>query len=775
MRNLSKLHYLFFALLMFAMTGCGANNTGGTASTGTPGSIAANMVWKSGTGKTAKTLASIPTGIANGGHIQFVVTGTGANGAIPVVRSTIAGSSTTGTVSGIYPGTVAVSVTATDSTGAVLYEGYAVNVTVASDATTNVGTIYMSAPIVKTEEVPCLGCHETALDATGQNIIANYKQSGHYINTTFTDANGVTPGCVGCHGPSHNNPDPSENGTASRCFECHNKNGVAATLTANHSSWYLVNGTACAACHQVHNTALANMERKSWAQSAHGDTAFPNMDFSHGGTCAWRCHNGKSFAASLANPTAVTATLISQPAQQMVTCDSCHTNAPLGKLRVLAGTSASPFAFYSTLQLAQGFGFAANNNINTQNGKKGYYPDVAGSNLCIVCHSGTVDSATAPSRYKSSDPAFTQYTSALMTQHNMPAAAVMYMKFGFQNLSTGAAGVPSAAYLASLTSDIDSPNPNRSTGGYITSTHRKLGTSAIHGDSHNPTKFVNGYLDYNGPCATCHVAGSHSFKIDQAAINAVCSNCHTSENGNDISTQSAFETFFLDPQKEVYNNAIALGLTIVNKQIEAYNAANPSTRLIASFRVNSPTATGQSSQPYKVVFANLSGSLATSGTSIGNYNAARTPIDVVARALISFKTGQTVNHGDLAERKFIGAIGNLAFFAKDQGGFAHARSYSRKLIYDSIDFLDDYVLNMSAGATATSTAINGTQTILGFTNPVYNLYSKGANAYNTNIAGTAITSPYSGTSESMLYLLGWNRTTGKWNGTTAATYNGQRP
>ncbi|MCM0082544.1 NapC/NirT family cytochrome c [Geomonas sp. Red32] len=783
------LQHLLLVLLLAAMTGCGANNAG-TGTSAAPGSVTAKLTWSNGTKLAkAKATSSIPSNVAN---VVFTVTGTGTNGPIPVVKTTVAAAnSASGSIPGIYPGTVAVAVKALDSTGAMVYEGYAINLDVAPNATTNAGTINMTVPIVKSEEVPCLGCHETTLDLTGQSVVANYKQSGHYTNTTFQDANGQGAGCVGCHGPSHNIPDPSANGTQARCFDCHNINNTNTQLVANHGNYYFNNGTECSACHQVHNTLAGNMERKTWAQSAHGSTDFARLA-GGGSGCSTRCHNAAGFIAAMANPTKVVGgTMTAQ--DQMVTCNACHSNAPLGKIRNLPGTSASAFRAYTTSN--PGYGFAPYNKLNPN--KKAYYPDMAGSNVCIVCHAGTTEgSATS---FGCSDPYFANSTSALklkrsstISQHNMPSAAVMYVKFGFMNLSTGVTGVTSNAYLNGLTSDQD-PGYGQAVGG-IGSTHRKLGTNAIHGDSHNPSFFVPGNLDSNGPCATCHVTGSHSFRIDQAAINAVCSNCHTSENGQAIATQAAFEQFFLDPQKEVYNNAIALGATVVNKKIADYNAALTSTPNALGYSTTNPLQflvainPFTSVQPGKLSFVKFlepagnatyptydptegtiftasssttSSTYAAPGTTYANYlaPAATTyPYYSTDWTNTAIALGYSQSAGDAGYTKFVGALSNLAFFAKDQGGFAHARTYSRRLIYDSIDFLDNGKLDMSVSGTATAiSAISGN--VNGIANPVAGLYTKGSTAY-TNGTLTVLAN---GTTESMLYLVGWSRSTGAWS------------
>ena len=807
---LSKLQFLLLALLLTALAGCGANNAGTANNAGNGVAKAALVYGTKGTAKATAALVAVPTNIAS---VQFTVTGSGPNGALPVVKNVV--TTTGGSVSGIYPGTVTLAARAFDSTGAVVYEGFALNSVITAGTTTDVGTIYMTAPIVKAAEAGCLGCHDNTLDATGQNIVGGYKQSGHYSNTSFQDISSATmpffnkvgTGCVGCHGPQHNvgNPSALASGRSgvvatsvgsARCFDCHNAN---AGNVSNHDGYYVVNGTVCTACHQVHDTAAANMERLSWATSRHGATDFANIAGGVSG-CATRCHNAKGFIAAVANPSAIIGGSMT-PAPQMVTCDACHTNAALGVLRNIPGAKAGVFQAYTTSTM--GYQFAPYNNLNPN--KKKYYPDVAGSNLCIICHSGTTEgSATS---LGCSDPYFVNSPTAIglkksstITQHNMPAAAVMYVKFGFTNLSTTTTPATTAAYVNSLTSDLDAAP---GTAGVITSTHRKFGTTAIISDSHfSPSNPAPANFLANGPCAVCHVSGSHTYKIDQAAITAVCNHCHTAENGNSITTEDSFKTFFLDPQQEVYRNAIQLGATVVNQKVALYNAALTSTPNALGYSTTNPlkfmiaidpmTSTqpgklvvlkymldgsnGTSNTPYAAdgtilvsSSSSTSSTYAAPGSANANYlapAATTSPYYSTDYTNAAIALGYSTVAGDAGYTKFMGAISNLAFFAKDNGGFAHARTYSRRLIYDSIDFLDDGVLNLSVGNTAKATSLLAN--IGGAVNPVAGLYTKAATAYNTGGTPVAITIPtpatstVPATSESMLYIIGWNRTTGAW-------------
>ena len=96
-------------------------------------------------------------------------------------------------------------------------------------------------------------------------------------------------------------------------------------------------------------------------------------------------------------------------------------------------------------------------------------------------------------------------------------------------------------------------------------------------------------------------------------------------------------------------------------------------------------------------------------------------------------------------KKMMGACFNINLLAKEPAAYVHARSYVRRLIYDSIDFLDDGTMNLSVSATALATDPTD--------------YGKGATAYTD---GT-LTTLAPGTTESMVYLINWSRSTGAWS------------
>jgi hypothetical protein len=264
--GMSNLRYLLSAILIFALTGCGANHN--LAGVQADGSIASKLVWSDGK-STSKSVAGAvaPAGVTFS-TMKVLVTGSDANGkAIPVVRSAPAFSNSV-SIGGIYPGKVTLAVKAFGidnvTQQAVVYEGYAIGVDVASGVTTNLDTlavpktIKMTPSLEKLQDSACYQCHETALDRVGQSVVAQFKQSGHYTNSgAMPPAAGVNAdkyapgvvgtGCAGCHGPQHNESNPAASG---RCSDCH---GVV--LQPSHKgNGGLIVATNCTNCHQPHNT-----------------------------------------------------------------------------------------------------------------------------------------------------------------------------------------------------------------------------------------------------------------------------------------------------------------------------------------------------------------------------------------------------------------------------------------------------------------------------------------------------------------------------------------
>lgn len=242
MRNsMRMIQYTLYGLLIFALSGCGASNntTAGIDAKNSPsGKITANLVLPKSAGKTVAAAVDV---------VKTRLTVTGST--IPTATKDFA-NNTGGTVE-VYPGrNLTVTAQAFDAGNVMLYEGVATNVTVDAGIPTAV-SITASAPLVKAETAPCLNCHQTTRDTDESNLVANYKQSGHYSNNgDFPLWNGSTKaGCAGCHGTSHNDLNPAASG---RCATCH-----AGNPTPNHATYTGGAINTCGKCHTTHNFKLA--------------------------------------------------------------------------------------------------------------------------------------------------------------------------------------------------------------------------------------------------------------------------------------------------------------------------------------------------------------------------------------------------------------------------------------------------------------------------------------------------------------------------------------
>ena len=307
------------------------------------------------------------------------------------------------------------------------------------------------------------------------------------------------------------------------------------------------------------------------------------------------------------------------------------------------------------------------------------FPDVGASNICITCHSGRESGESLDSVKDFANASF-------VNSHYLAVAGLMYVKSGFTAFIDPNTVIGTTTYGKSLTSTED--------GGALSSTHRKFGTPAINNDSHNPEAFVPGKFDSNGPCVTCHMQGtgqatrttSHTWEINWNAYNEVCLKCHDEEGGVPLGPTN-YKTLFIEEQAEFFKTALELGFD----------------KLLHNYGIQF-----KPSHPY---FFNLDDT-----------------------AVKDWTRGGALSQADA--KKLMGACFNLNLLEHEPAAFVHARTYTRRLLYDTIDFLDDGKINMSVGKTAIAY------------NPVK--YVKGATA----------AAP---TTEYYKYLAGYSRSTQAWN------------
>jgi hypothetical protein len=580
----------------------------------------------------------------------------------------------------------------------------------------------------------CLTCHATATSpGTGALITDEWRASTHNLN------NGA--GCADCHEPPANHPNESCNAChggssaavtknadqAGKCLKCHGPSfpsdhlmartpqhfgySTATALPQTKRASY-VSGQyqgRCRACHNPHQSTVTQQHRE-YAKSLHGapeGEAWTHYDFKDPSRNACiRCHTSTGFISFVSNNFTVPANpfLAGDTTRELLACDACHSSYDFKKSIRQVPAFTAPY-------------------LNFNGSANATFPDTGKSNLCVPCHAGRQSGQNVMAL---TDDKFSNV--GFVNPHYLAAAGLMYMQNGFTNFTAASATLGSTTYGRTLSPDSASTPGGLSNG--TASTHRKLGTPAIHGDSHKPAFFLAGVLDQNGPCVTCHLNGfgspmpdgsaarpgsGHSLKIDANAFNQVCVNCHPSENTVTL-TAGNFLQVFIEPQAEAFESALELmqHILLTKYDISFNKATNP-----YFFDEHLPLTAAGAKQPVK-----------------------------------DWTRGGTTNG-----RKLMGACYNFNLLKRDPAAYAHARSYSRRLIYDSIDFLDDGIMNLSVGQTALNSGLLDAHGAL--------LFQKGDKAYTatTTASGTpakfGITTPYTSvtgdTSEAMLYLIAWLR------------------
>jgi hypothetical protein len=580
----------------------------------------------------------------------------------------------------------------------------------------------------------CLNCHASAVSpTTGALISDEWRSSSHNLK------NGA--GCADCHEPASDHPNACSTchggglyqvtknpDQAGKCFKCHGSafpNDPLMALAPQHFGYSsaralpktvrasYVSGQyqgRCGACHNPHNNTLTQQHR-DYATSAHGDpkgAAWTHYDFKQDSyaACA-RCHTSTGFISYVtSNFTVATKGFgVGGTSREMVACDACHTSYDFKhSIRKVPQYTA-------TYQNFNGTALAS-------------FPDSGESNICITCHSGRASGQSV-----NAIP-FANFTGvAFVNPHYLATAGLMYMQSGFTDFTSATASFgASSTYGKSLSPDNAVTSTPGGIAGGTTSTHRKLGTTAIRADSHKPTFFTPGVLDQNGPCVTCHLNGSgvtprpgsgHSLKIDGNAFTQVCVNCHVTEgarSGVVTLTPDNFRSVFIEPQAEGFATALKL--------IQSY--------LLDTYKISFD----QSTNPYF-------------------FDETLPKVGGKKQAVRDWTRSRVVNLSPVNARKLMGACFNLNLLARDPAAYAHARSYSRRLVYDSLDFLDNGVMDRSVGASAVVSGLTLADGSLAFI--------KDTKAYNAS--GSAITTIYGNTSEAMLYLVAWSRTDGTWSAT----------
>jgi len=507
----------------------------------------------------------------------------------------------------------------------------------------------------------CESCHgggKLHVDAGGMGPIGFTAVTSSVLGTVPVSALFMT--CTYCHELLDSTGTPSAGPKTPSFHQTDPAMNILDTHMATAGTWSYTDGsnmgsgvsgyamdfnseTVCTNCHNPHGTADINRE---WLYSAHADTltgkAWTFYNWSCDGTyrdgCGkssafspisdrrkcQRCHTTTGFAAyaeALRTGDAARAALISSGtaspmpvaytqgtsstgsyASEMLHCNGCHTNNR-GTLRNPGGYTAP---------------YAINYSGSDKAVASATYPDVAGSNVCVACHSGRVsgDSIKALNTTTTATIDFGNISTSTFASnflpHNFASAGVMFAAIGYEYSGRSYAN----------------PSSYR---------HDQIGTSAV------PNTGTN------GPCVGCHMfrtdqPGNHTFmpvsKIGgtvTSVTSEVCYNCHAGSSSQLADVVQNEEEDFLE------------ALTVLNWALTA------------------ATFTPSSGFP---PFLNTKWTYTTDADWTGN------------------TTG----------KNNMGAAFNYSLLNNEPAAFVHNRAYVKRLIYDSIDWLDNRQMDYSVGS-----------------------------------------------------------------------------
>ncbi len=546
--------------------------------------------------------------------------------------------------------------------------------------------------------IGCEACHGPGslhADAGGAGAIS--LLSGTYTSTSIGSVavSGQFVMCANCHelldtSGTTTNPSPAHLTTV--------PTGTKYTITDTHfatpGDWpggtgantIWINGYAmdyadervCTNCHNPHTAPTQNRE---WAQSAHGDKNPYNLNSTLSSTQtgyfsgAWahynwslasraacqRCHTTTGFAAyadalRTGNTAAAAAIAVGTAPPlaanaafkpEMLKCNGCHTNNK--------GTLRNPGAITANYDyVSSGKTYARVSHT---------YPDVAGSNVCMACHTGRETGDTIKGL---NDPAL------------LSAATISTFAFGnasFINSHYLTAG----GQVFTVTGYEFDGRPYNNLSEYR---HDKIGTKA--------TQQLAPFVDTgsNGPCIGCHMSrpnknGDHLFlPISRSTVtigevtgiaSEVCFNCH-----------SPSTTLILDlvkEQKAQFTGALeALKDQLALKRGYYFFPASPYFYTTSTY-----------TDP-KIA--------CTDNVSVKNWQTGGLTINAAIATMPSCTQVKGDGLGTAGTGpNNMGAAFNFNLLEHDPGAYVHNRMYVKRLLYDSLDWLDDGVMNYSVGAT----------------------------------------------------------------------------
>ena len=501
------------------------------------------------------------------------------------------------------------------------------------------------------ESQNCIDCHGAVSKVTGKSIAEEWLVSSHNTNNAAS--------CADCHEPHQSHP------AAGNCNRCHGGSpivGSDVTVTEN-----------CSKCHAKgggYGLSIHNGETRNTPTSHFSNTSSSYVSSKNVGKCR-TCHNPHDTSSNMPTLRAWARSGHGATAappwnyydfknvlfgNTAFDCNRCHTTTGFIKYITTGDTTAWGSTSDKTKEMLGcnachiDYSFALR-STNPAKGKytggEVTYPDVGTSNLCLNCHVGRESGNTIKNIQRN-------YTSAgFVNSHYLTAGGIVFGEIAYEYAGR------------------DYTDPV----GYK---HRYIGTSDSRGKNTlgNPVVAVN-----SGPCVGCHLANKtqpgekHTFKpyiivagaSKEAAtpLSPTCAGCHTNPD----------RTLLEVTWKPRYQKALL--------SLKYFLETNQYRKLYFSSR-----------NPY--FFRDSDGDGVLSVSEVVGSNVQKKWHSVGGPEADEAVTG----------KNNMGAAFNYNLLIHDRGGVAHNRYYTRRLIYDAIDWLDDNIMNYSVGTSLS--ALSGT-------------------------------------------------------------------
>lgn len=358
------------------------------------------------------------------------------------------------------------------------------------------------------------------------------------------------------------------------------------------------------------------------------------------------------------------------PQNEMLYCWGCHSDA-YGNLRNPESTKPDYTRYSATVDAS----VSPTSGITTAYVSAG---NLRGSNVCAACHAGRGDGNVTKT-------IFGVTKSVQVVNSGASAPSVSYGPGAYTATQTHYTNAAATIFQASLHPGYEYPgrdytNPDL----YYNYSHMNAGM---------------GEDDERGPCVACHMGDtlSHRFSIldENGGIitQSYCDSCHI-PNG-----PYAITGHMLEEEKAAFRQALDALTAALKKRGAYYDNKSHPYFFLCNVSDTGPWTKTSTRFYYWTDWTKWADPAAPELTAYTrSAKNPGTPATPAGKDLYVFTYADTATQ--VTDPGFAGAAHNLSYLDHEPGAFAHNSFYAKRLIFDSLDYLDNHtldgVINLSA-------------------------------------------------------------------------------